>query len=176
MPWLSVSKSNEAGLWEQMQLRKIEMPVDIDRAMFFDMNLLKKFSTSLMLEQWIEEAREQTIMDDFRTQPGILHSKLAISDWLCYSALELARLLGLEMHFGPLSKMRKRLRHGVREELVFLTEVRHIGRVRARRLWRSNVRSIAELKSIDEKDLARIIGEGPARLVKQALGQGKPKA
>jgi len=170
-PWLSVPKSNEAGIWEQLQLRKLELPVDIDREMFFDLNLLKKLNTSLLLEQWIEEAREQSIMDDFKTQPGILRSKLGIADWLCYSALEIARLLELEMHYSPLSKLRKRLKHGIREELVFLTEVRHIGRARARMLWRGNIRTIAQLKKTDQKDLARILGFGIAKKVKAALGQ-----
>lgn len=176
MPWLSVSKAVENGLWEQVQLRKLELPVDLDREMFFDLNLLKKFNTSLLLEAWIEESREQAIMDDFKTQPGIVHAKLNIADWLCYSAQEIVSLLKMERHYAPLARLRKRLKHGIREELVFLTEVRHIGRVRARRLWRSNVRTISQLKNTDEKDLARILGEGAARKVKHALGQGKARS
>jgi helicase len=171
MPWLSVSRAREAELWEQLQLRKQEMPIDLDREMFFDLNLLRKFNTAMMIEHWIEEAREQTIMDQFKTQPGILHTKLSIGNWLCYSSLELARLLKMQQHFVPLSKLRKRLLHGVKEELVFLTEVKHIGRVRARLLWRSNVRSISQLKKIDKRDLGRILGEGIAKKVKADLGQ-----
>jgi helicase len=171
MPWLSVPKSNEAGLWEQVQLRKLETPIDLDREMFFDLNLLKKFNTATMVEHWIEEAREQTIMVDFKTQPGILHAKLNVCDWLCYSCLELAKLLQLQQHFGPLSKLRKRLKYGVREELLFLTEVRYIGRVRARKLWRSNIRTVAQLKKANRADLAKILSPGIAAKVKQALGQ-----
>ena len=170
-PWISVTKNMEPGLWEQLQIRKLEMPIDLDREMFLDMNLLKKFNTTLMVEQWVEESREQIIMDEFRTQPGIIRTKLAICDWLCYSSLELARLLNLERHCSALSKMRKRLKYGVKEELLFLTEVRYIGRVRARRLWRSNIRTIAALKKADQKDLARILGDGAAKQVKLALGQ-----
>jgi len=170
-PWLSVPKAREAGLWEQLQLRKSEFPIDVEKEMFFDLNLLRKFNTSLMLEQWIEEAREQTIMLDFKTAPGILHAKLSVCNWLCYSALELARLLKIERHYAPLSKLTKRLKHGVREELVFLTEVKYIGRVRARMLWRSKIRTIAGLKKADKRDLARILGQGTAAKVKAALGQ-----
>ncbi len=173
MPWLSVPKAREAGLWEQLQLRKKEMPVNIDKEMFFDLNLLRKFNTALMLEQWIEESREQAIMLEFKTQPGILHAKLSICNWLCYSALQLARLLEMESHYSPLSKLKKRLKHGIREELIFLSEVKHIGRVRARRLWRYNVKTVAELKKIDKADLSRVLGEEIAKKVKLALGQGK---
>jgi len=171
MPWLSVSKAVETGLWEQMQLRKLELPIDIDREMYFDLNLLKKYNTALLLEAWVEEQREQSMMDDFKTQPGIVHAKLGIADWLCYSAQELVALLNLEFHKAALARLRKRLKHGVKEELVFLTDVRYIGRVRARMLWRSNVRSIAQLKKLDEKDLSRILGDGVAKKVKSALGQ-----
>lgn len=170
MPWLSVPKAKEAGLWEQLQLRKKEMPVNIDEEMFFDLNLLRKFNTALMLEQWIEESREQAIMLEFKTQPGILHAKLSICNWLCYASLQLARLLEMESHYSPLSKLRKRLKHGIREELIFLTEVKHIGRVRGRGLWRNNIRTIAQLKKIDEADLARILGKAVAQKVKTALG------
>jgi helicase len=173
MPWLSVPKAREPELWEGLQARKLELPVDLEREMFFDLNLLRKFNTASMFEHWIQEAREQEIMNLFKTQPGILHIKLNVCDWLCYSCLELARLLKLEMHYMPLSKLRKRLKHGVKEELLMLTEVRYIGRVRARRLWRSNLRTIADLKKVDEKDLARILGQGVARNVKAALGYRK---
>ena len=170
-PWLSVPKAKEPELWEQLQLHHLEMPVDLDREMFFDLNLLRKFNTTEMIGLWIDEAREQTIMDDFKTQPGILHAKLNRCDWLCYSALEIAKLLNLEMHFIALSKLRKRLKYGVKEELLCLTEVRGIGRARARRLYRSNVKSIADLKKIDKKDLSRILGEGVTKKTKEAIGQ-----
>ena len=171
MPWLFVPKAKEPELWEQLQLHKNEMPINLDREMFFDLNLLRKFNTTEMIGLWIDEAREQTIMDDFKTQPGILHAKLNRCDWLCYSALEIAKLLNLEMHFIALSKLRKRLKYGVKEELLCLTEVRGVGRARARRLYRSNVKSVADLKKIDKKDLSRILGPAVARTVKHAIGQ-----
>jgi helicase len=171
MPWLSVPKAREPEAWEQVQLSKLQLPIDLDREMYFDMNLLKKFNTAEMLQKWIDESFEQAIMDEFKVQPGILHSKLLLCDWLCYSALEIAKLLGLEMHFAPLSKLRKRLKYGVREELLPLTEVRLIGRVRARKLWRSNIRSVSALKNADLKDLGRILGGAVAESVKRALGQ-----
>ncbi len=170
MPWLAVSRSNEAALWEQLQMRKNEIPADVDREMFFDLNLPRKFNTALLFEQWIEEASEQSLMQQFNTQPGILHSKLQRCDWLCYSALELAKLLRLEQHYMPLSKLRKRLKHGVREELIPLTEVRHIGRVRARRLWRSNIRTVSALRKVDKRDLARILGSAVSEKVRESIG------
>ena len=172
-PPLSVSRPREALLWEQLQLRKQELPADIDREMFLDSHLVRKFNTALLFEQWIDEAREQLIMDDFGIQPGILHGKLRQCGWLCYSATELAKLLRMEQHYTPLAKLSKRLQHGVKEELVFLTEVRHVGRVRARMLWRANIRSVADLMRADVRDLGRILGQGAAEKIKSELGQKK---
>ena len=67
------------------------------------------------------------------------------------------------------------MKYGVKEELLQLVSLRGIGRVRARRLWRSNIRTVAALQKIDQKDLARILGTGVAAKVKQAIGQKQAK-
>ncbi len=171
MPWLSVPKAKEPELQEEMQLNSEFLPINVEKEMYFDLNLIRKFNSSLLLEEWLSEKSEQDLLHEFRTQPGTLHSKLLICDWLAYSSLELARLLNLELHYAALSKLRKRLKYGVKEELLILTEVRGIGRVRARRLWRANIRTIAALKKVDKKDLERILGVGVASQIKQQLGQ-----
>ncbi|HLD58017.1 MAG TPA: DEAD/DEAH box helicase [archaeon] len=170
-PWQSVPKKAEAELWEQLASRESELPIDLNREEFFDFNLLKKFNSALLLESWVSEKPEQLLLDEFNVQPGILHSKLLICDWLAYSALEIAKLIMAEQHFSPLLKMRRRLKHGIKEELMALCEVRGIGRVRARRLFRANIKTIAELKKTDLKDLQRILGEKVAEKIKEALGQ-----
>ncbi|MDD5163975.1 MAG: DEAD/DEAH box helicase [Candidatus ainarchaeum sp.] len=170
-PWQSVSRKKEPELWEQISSREGELPIDLAREQFFDSSLLPKFYSALLLEAWVNEKPEQLLLEEFNVQPGILHSKLNICDWLAYSAFELAKLIGAENHFVPISKIRRRLKHGIKEELIGLCEVRGIGRVRARRLWRSNVRSVSELKKVDLKDLQRILGEKVAEKIKEAIGQ-----
>jgi helicase len=168
-PWLPVSRKKEPEIWEQASSREGELGIDLAREQFFDFDLLKKFNSALMLEAWINEKPEQLLLGDFNVQPGILYGKLAVCDWLAYSSLELAKLIGAENHFAALAKIRKRLKHGIKEELVNLCEVRGIGRVRARRLWRANIRSVSELKKVDLKDLQRILGEKVAEKIKEAL-------
>jgi len=79
----------------------------------------------------------------------------------------------LEQHFSPISRLRKRLKYGIKEELLPLCEVRYIGRVRARRLWRANIRTVAQLKKADVFDLGRVLGKGVAEKVKLQLVAGK---
>ncbi len=170
-PWLSVSRNKESELWNELLTRENELPIDVSKQQFFDERLLEKFYSTLMLEDWINEKSEQDIMENYSVQPGILHSKLQICDWLAYACSELAKLIDTKENATKMRKMRKRLKHGVKEELLGLVELRHIGRVRARRLYRAGIRSISDLKKVDIKDLARILGTGIAEKVKAQLKQ-----
>jgi helicase len=170
-PHIAVPKKNEQELWEKLNETTDRLPIDIEQAMYSDNALLRKFNSARILCDWIDEIPEANIVENYSVQPGILRAKLQIVDWLCYSSSELARLLGKENEMIELNKLRKRLKHGIKEELVLLTELRGIGRVRARKLWKANVRSIAALKEIDLKELARILPPVVAVSVKEQLGQ-----
>ncbi|MFH1391569.1 MAG: DEAD/DEAH box helicase [Candidatus Diapherotrites archaeon] len=168
-PLVSAPNSKQAELWEQLQENKELLPVNADVEMFTDNNILSKLWTSFLLKDWVEEVREQELVDSFKVQPGILRAKLQNADWLAYSALELAKILGLQEHFVHLNKMRKRLKNGIKEELVILCELRGIGRIRARRLFNSGIKSISDVKKIDVKDLEKILSPKIAVSVKQQL-------
>ncbi len=169
-PLVSVPKKREAELWEKLQEFAGELSVDLQREMLSDPDLLKKFNTAMLLRSWIEEMPEQSIGKDFGVQPGILRGKLLICDWLSYSAFELSKLLGLQHNLPKLLLLRKRLKKGVRAELIPLCELRGIGRVRARRLWRSNIRNIAGLKEAPIGMLSKILGSETAIKTKKQLG------
>jgi len=168
-PQFSVSKKFEPELWERLQEEKEFLPVKVDEEMFFDENLLKKFNSTLLLSEWINEISEENILKQFNTAPGLLRTKLLLCDWLAYSASELSRLLGLKKHIAPLNRLRKRLKNGVKAELIFLTELRGIGRVRARRLFRAGIKSISDVKKTDIKDLERVIPPAVAVKIKHQL-------
>lgn len=168
-PWVTVKKDNEDFVWQELQENGGKLPVNLEKEQFEDYNILAKFNCSLMLNEWISEKSEEEILKKYNMQPGVLYAKKEIADWLIYSALEIAKLLSLEQHYPALAKIRKRIEYGVREELVSLVAVRHIGRVRARRLYNSNIRTVSELKKVDIKDLSRILGEKVAEKVKEQL-------
>ncbi len=171
-PLVSIPKKKEPEVLESLMESAPELPLEVEREVFSDDSLPRKFFTARMLEEWINEKPDSLLSDEFNMAPGLLRSKLLVCDWLSYAAFELCQLLGLENHLEKLGKLRKRLQHGVREELLNLVEVRGIGRVRARRLWNSNIRSIVELKKTDVRDLARVLGsEKVAIQIKQNLGQ-----
>ncbi|MEM1873302.1 MAG: helix-hairpin-helix domain-containing protein, partial [Acidilobaceae archaeon] len=56
----------------------------------------------------------------------------------------------------------KRLRHGVKPELLPLVAIPRIGRVRARRLYEAGYRTLYDLMVAKPEDLAKVPGIGPA--------------
>ncbi len=169
-PWISVSRKKESDLWQQMLLREKELPIELQREQFFDEAILSKFQSALLLEDWINEKSESEIMEQYNVQPGILFNKTQICDWLAYSMIELAKLLN-EENIPLIAKLRRRLKYGVREELLQLTELRGIGRVRARRLYRARIKTLSDLKRVSLHELAEILGKELAIKVKTQLGQ-----
>ncbi|MFH1586535.1 MAG: DEAD/DEAH box helicase [Candidatus Diapherotrites archaeon] len=170
-PLVTVPKKKEPELWEQIQEDKGKLPINVDVEMFSDPDLLKKFNTALLFQDWLGEVTEENLSKEYNVRPGILHTKLRIADWLVYCAFELSRLQKMEKHLPELNKLRKRLKYGIREELVYLTEVRNIGRVRARRLWNAGIKGIADLKKTRVQDLAKVISPAIAVKVKEQLGE-----
>ena len=170
-PLFSVPKAREADLWEQINIESQNLPINLEQEMFSDVSLIKKYNSALLLQKWINEYPEETLRKEFNVQPGILHSKLMLADWLLYCFSELALISGNKNLLPALSKLRKRMKYGVRDELLMLTELKGIGRVRARKLFNSNLTSISLIKKAELKNLEAVIGKETAFKIKKQLGQ-----
>ncbi|MFH1234470.1 MAG: LAGLIDADG family homing endonuclease, partial [Candidatus Diapherotrites archaeon] len=171
LPAFLAQKKREADLWQQLYSMQESMPINVSSEQFQDTRLLDKFNSALLLQEWVEEKSEQQLMDDFGTKPGTLFSKLKICDWLAYSAIELSKLVDARENLPVFLEARKRLKYGVKKELLELVELRGIGRVRGRRLYRSGMRSLPDLKRAPFSDVARVLGDAVAASVKGQLGQ-----
>jgi len=93
------------------------------------------------------------------------------AEWLAYSARELALVLGKRDVANDYNKISLRIKHGIREELLKLIKVKGIGRVRARRLYNSGIKTTLSLKKTNLEKLAQIIGERTAKNVLSELGK-----
>lgn len=155
MPYPSVKSSEEKTLWEELYYFLDDFEIS-DWEM--DDNSLGAFKTAKLLNSWINEESEEAILEKFDVPPGILFSKRKIAEWLFYSLSELSYLLNnIEVQKNA-KKLQKRIKHGVKEELIDLCRIKGIGRVRARRLYAKGIKSVEELKkhSIEEiKSIAR---------------------
>lgn len=131
--------------------------------------LLAELKTARMLQAWAEETREEDIHERFRVGAGDVRRKAETAEWLLYAAHELASLFKVRKALTPLRKLQTRIRHGIKEELLDLVQLRGIGRVRGRSLFRAGLRTLADIKRADEAELAKVPFIGPeiARSVKR---------
>ncbi len=139
-------------LVDELNLRLNEIP--FGTTALFDYDAANKFLTARVIEEWINETGEQTLLKDFGVAPGSLLQKNRVVEWLSYATIELSKLVGETQHLIPVKQLARRTKNGVREELLPLTALRGVGRVRARKLFRKGIKTPSELKK--NKELAKV--------------------
>ena len=140
---------------------------DPDKYEFF----LAEVKTAQMLQAWLDETYEDDIHEQFGVGACDIRIKVDTAEWLLYAAHELAGLFKARPALKPLRKLRERVRYGVKEELLELVQLRGIGRVRARSLFKAGYQRLADIKRADEKELARVpyIGTEIARSIRRQV-------
>lgn len=150
------------------------MPLIDEPSMFEDGydEFLASIKTARFFYEWIDEKDEEYLLEKYGIRPGEVHSKLGNADWLLYSAAEIAKLMQLQQLLKHITKLRFRVEHGVKEELLPLLQLRGIGRVRARKLFSNRIKNLAGVKSADVSTLTQILGSGKLAMdIKQQLGE-----
>ncbi|MGC8816685.1 MAG: ATP-dependent DNA helicase [Candidatus Hadarchaeum sp.] len=135
--------------------------------------LLAELKTARMLQAWINEVREDDIHEMFGVGAGDIRRSADTAKWLLYSAHELSSLFRIKPVMAPLRKLEQRVRHGIREELLELVQLRGIGRVRGRSLFRAGYRRLSDIEMASEQELSRVPYIGPeiARSIKRQVEQ-----
>jgi helicase len=128
---------------------------------------VRAFSTALMLNDWMDENKEQDIVKKYRATPGEIYSKLSNADWMIYSAIELAKLSKKSVH--DLINIRVRLRYGIKEELLDLVRLEQVGRVRARTMYINGIRTVADMRN-NKDAVIRLFGKEIAGKILSQLG------
>ncbi len=120
-------------------------------------NDLDAAKTAIVLKKWINEVPVKTIEEEFSIGYGDIQSRTNSADWISYSLSRMSMKFKPEIHVN-LENLNFRIREGVREDVISLTLIPEIGRVRARRLYLNGFRTINDLASADEKDISKIYG------------------
>ncbi len=125
----------------------------------------------LAMELWINEGTEIDLSDQLNIESGDIHRMAETANWLAYSLRELSRLLGRIDLIKELDDLRQRIIYGIKEELIDLVKIKGIGRVRARRLYRNNIKTRQDLAAASVNQLAAIdkIGMTVANNIKSQL-------
>ncbi len=123
-----------------------------------DYEITEKFYTCQIFLDWINEVSEQTLLDNYEILPGSLHNKLYNVKWVCYAVGEIAKILEKTTIQKKSQIMEKRIKDGVKEELLLLVELPNIGRARARKLFFNGIKTIGDLKNTDPYKILNILG------------------
>lgn len=115
----------------------------------------------LALHYWISEYSETYLSDNLGIESGDMHRMAESGDRLVYCLREIARHVGRADLLDELDSLRLRITYGIGAELLDLVRVKGIGRVRARALYRHQVKDLDDLAKTPAKKLAGIDKIGP---------------
>lgn len=164
-PLLSVREKEVEELEDVAEKSGIAAPDawDIDYERF-----LREMKTSLMFVDWANESGEDKLLDSYGIAPGELYTKTRNAEWLLYAARELALILGKRDVANAANKLRIRLKHGIKEELIRLVKLRGIGRARARMLFNGGIKSPKDVKN-NAAAVERILGKKIAESISREI-------
>ncbi|MBI5636065.1 DEAD/DEAH box helicase [Candidatus Micrarchaeota archaeon] len=149
-PLPTVNRKEEKDLWEELYSLMDDF-ADEPHA-------LEQFKNAKIANAWANEETEEKILEGFNLPPGILHARMRNLEWLSYSLGELAYLLGATGVKQECRKLEKRVKYGVKEELLDLVSIRGIGRVRARKLFSSGIASSEQFNALSKDEVKKILG------------------
>lgn len=120
--------------------------------------LTRGVRTTMFFEDWINEFNEEELLEKYNVRPGEINAKIERLDWLIYSATEITRLTNKDL-VKHLVRLRIRARNGCKQELIPLLKFKNIGRVRARKLFKNNIKNVHDVKVIAYEKLSAILGK-----------------
>jgi len=125
----------------------------------------------LALQSWITESSESSLSDNLGIESGDMHRMVETSNWLIYCLREISKHVERADLLEELENLRRRIVYGIREELLDLVKVKGIGRIRARTLFKHQIKTLDDLAKIPVNKLAEIdkIGLTLANNIKSEL-------
>lgn len=125
----------------------------------------------LALQAWITESSELSLSDNLGIESGDMHRMTENADWLVYCLREISKHVERADLLEELGDLRKRIAYGIREELLDLVQVKGIGRIRSRILYKHGIKNLDDLRKIPVNKLAEIdkIGSTLADNIKTEL-------
>ncbi len=132
---------------------------------------LQDMRSVMALHGWIDEWREEQLLSRLGVEPGDMHRAVDNADWLLHSFGELARLYKRPDLVRQSELLRQRVANGVSEELIELTTLQGVGRVRARALYTAGFRRLEDIKEAPADKLALVekVGTTLARKIKEQV-------
>ncbi len=134
----------------------VEMEARIPDELIFDFDASMK--TAMFLRDWIEEKSEKYLFEKYGITPGGIYQKIRAAEWLLYSGKELFLIMKKYRESRVFEVLMNRVRHGVREELLPLVQIKGIGRKRARKLYDAGITSPTKYYRLSKEEIKKILG------------------
>ena len=84
------------------------------------------------------------------------------AEWLAYALQELAFMKNASTVQASARMLGRRIKHGIKEELLEICKLRGVGRVRGRRLFNAGVRTIEDFRSRSKEEIKKITAASPS--------------
>jgi helicase len=135
--------------------------------------VLQDMRSVMALHGWIDEWREEQLLTRLGVEPGDMHRAVDNADWLLHALGELSKLFKVPEVVRQAEMLRRRVVSGVSEELVELTTLQGVGRVRARALYTAGFRTLEDIKEAPADRLALVdkVGTAVARKIKEQVSK-----
>ena len=135
--------------------------------------VLQDMRSVMALHGWIDEWREEQLLTRLGVEPGDMHRAVDNADWLLHALAELAKLYKVPEMVRQADLLRRRVASGVSEELVELTTIQGVGRVRARSLYTAGLKTLEDLKEAPTEKIALVdkVGTAVARRIKEQVSR-----
>jgi helicase len=137
----------------------------------YEEEFLQALKLAVCLKDWINEINEDEILSNFSIPPGELRGRIERAKWLIYSLHEIGKIIKMKKEdLNEIKKMEIRTTYGVKEEIIPLVLLPGIGRVKGRRLYNNNIKSIVDIKNTNPEKLSKLIGKTTAENLLKFLG------
>ena len=113
--------------------------------------------TAMMLRDWISEKSVPVISEDYNVGHGDIQARATAAEWILYSMSRLAVLFRPEIA-AEIDALALRVKDGVGSDILALTRLRGIGRVRGRRLYRAGYSSLQVIASATPEAISELPG------------------
>ena len=123
----------------------------------YDEESFSSAKTAMVLKEWISETPMRAIMEQYRIGPGDVQALSSSADWISYSLAVLANSFKPEIK-EDLYNLNFRIKEGVKEDIIPLTMIAGVGRVRARRLYSNGFIDLEKIASAEIPAIKKIYG------------------
>ncbi|NMC77258.1 MAG: DEAD/DEAH box helicase [Candidatus Methanofastidiosa archaeon] len=118
---------------------------------------ISQFKTAMIIYDWINEEKEDLLVQKYGIGEGDLQRLRESMDWLLYSFEKISHLF--RRNLPQIRSLRTRVRYGVKEELLDLVEIKGIGRIRARRLYNEGIKNREAINIDNLHVIKKVLGE-----------------